>query len=355
MAEAGQEKTEQPTPRKLQEARRKGQVAKSRDLSSAVVLMAAVAIFYAVSENAVAGLERHLAWYFTNCFTLGLPEGRLYWALVRSLLDVTMVFMPVLIIVLIAAVLSNVVQSGFLLAPEVLNVKLDRINPLEGLKKMFSANSLVELFKNLLKVVAVGAVIYLVAVRYVPQLLLAYFKNPAQEMLEVMTVITVVAAAGGGGYLLLALGDFYYQRYSFMKSLRMTKQEVKDEYKQTEGDPQIKGWLRRRQREVAMNRIRQEVPRATVVVTNPIHYAVALKYEEGVNSAPVVAAKGAGDIALKLGQIAVENNVPVVENPPLARTLFQQVDIGREIPAGLYQSVAEVLAMVLKLKRRPDW
>ncbi|MCL4439440.1 MAG: EscU/YscU/HrcU family type III secretion system export apparatus switch protein, partial [Firmicutes bacterium] len=182
-------------------------------------------------------------------------------------------------------------------------------------------------------------------------LLMAYFKNPAQEVLEIADVIIVVAAAGGGAYLVLALGDYYYQRFDFLKRMRMTKQEIKDEYKQTEGDPQIKGWLRKRQREIVLNRIRQEVPRATVVVTNPIHYAVALKYEEGVTGAPLLVAKGAGDIANRLKGIAADNKVPVIENPPLARALFQQVDIGREIPAELYQSVAEILAMVLRLKR----
>lgn len=352
MAETSQDKTEQPTPRKLQEARRKGQVAKSRDLSAAVVLMASVALFYAISQNAVSSLERHLMWYFTNCFSLGLPDGRLYWAIVRSLLEIMLIFAPVLVIIIAAAILSNVMQSGFLVAPEAVMAKLERINPLEGFKKIFSVNSLVELVKSILKVIAVGVVSYLVAAKYIPELLMVYFKNPAQEMVEVMTIIIVVAAAGGGAYLVLALADYYYQRYSFFKNLRMTKQEVKDEYKQTEGDPQIKGWIRRRQREVVMNRIRQEVPRATVVVTNPIHYAVAMRYEEGVTGAPLVVAKGAGDIANRLKEIAAENRVPVVENPPLARALFQQVDLGREIPAELYQSVAEVLAMVFRLKKQ---
>lgn len=355
MAETGQEKTEQPTPRKLQEARRKGQVAKSRDLSAAVILMAAVALVYGISQDIISQMEKHLTWYFTNCFTFGLPENRLYWTLATTLLEVLLIFSPILLAVVVFALFSNVMQSGFLFSLEAVAPKPERINPLEGFKKIFSMNSLVELVKSILKVIVVGVVSYLVAVKYVPQLLLVYFKNPAQEMLEVMSVILTVAAAGGGAFLVLALLDFYYQRYSYMKNLRMTKQEIKDEYKNTEGDPQIKGWLRRRQREVVMNSIRQEVPRATVVVTNPIHYAVALRYEEGVTLAPVVVAKGAGDIALRLKKIAADSRVPVVENPPLARTLFQQVDIGREIPAGLYQAMAEVLAMVLKLKKSSNW
>lgn len=351
MAESGQEKTEQPTPRKLQQARNKGQVAKSKDLSAAVVLLAAVTVFFIIVKSAVTGLERHLSWYFANIFSFGLPEKHLPWIIVENMVEISLIFSPVFLFTIVFAVVGNVMQSGFLLSSEALKFQLERINPLEGLKRIFSINSLFELVKSLFKISIVGVVSYLVAVKYIPGLLLAFYKDPAQELLEIANVLLVVAAAGGGAYLLLAMADFYYQRFDFIKRMRMTKQEVKDEYKQTEGDPQIKGWLRKRQREIVLNRIREEVPRATVVVTNPIHYAVALKYEEGL-TAPVLVAKGAGDIALRLKDIAQKNSVPVIENPPLARTIFQQVDIGREIPVELYQSVAEVLAMVMKLKSR---
>jgi len=352
VAEGGQEKTEQPTPRKLQDARKKGQVAKSKDLSAAIVLMAAVTVFYLSTKSAVTGLERHMVWYFANCFNFGLPEKHLPWVLLNSLFDISVIFIPVILVTVIFGVIANVMQTGFILSADSLMPKLDRLNPLEGLKKMFSVNSLVELVKSIFKVVVVGAVSYLVAVKYIPELLMVFYKNPSQEMLEILDVLIVVAFAGGGAYLLLAVFDFYYQRFDFLKRMRMSKQDIKDEYKQTEGDPQIKGWLRKRQREISMNKIREEVPKATVVVTNPIHYAVALKYQEGVTGAPIVVAKGAGDIALRLKDIAVKSSVPVVENPPLARSLFQQVDVGREIPVELYQSVAEVMAMVLKLDKR---
>ena len=351
MADNSQDKTEQPTPKKLQDARKKGQVAKSRDLSSAIVLMAIVGALYLSTKSAAGSLERYLLWYFSNCLSFGVTDKHLPWVLLDSLYAIAVIFLPLFVIAIVLAVVGNVMQAGFLLAPEAIKPKLDRLNPIEGFKKIFSLTSLFELAKTILKVIVVGVVSYLVAIKYVPQMLMIFYKNPAQEMLEILDIIIVVGAAGGGAYLLLAVADFYYQRFDFNKRMRMSKQEVKDEHKQSEGDPQIKGWLRRRQREIAMNRIRQEVPRATVVVTNPIHYAVALKYEEGVNSAPVLVAKGAGDIALKLREIAGKSGVPVIENPPLARTIFQQVDIGGEIPAELYQSVAEVLAMVFRLKK----
>jgi len=351
VADNSQDKTEQPTPKKLQDARKKGQVAKSRDLSSAIVLMAIVGALYLSTKSAAGSLERYLLWYFSNCLSFGVTDKHLPWVLLDSLYAIAVIFLPLFVIAIVLAVVGNVMQAGFLLAPEAIKPKLDRLNPIEGFKKIFSLTSLFELAKTILKVIVVGVVSYLVAIKYVPQMLMIFYKNPAQEMLEILDIIIVVGAAGGGAYLLLAVADFYYQRFDFNKRMRMSKQEVKDEHKQSEGDPQIKGWLRRRQREIAMNRIRQEVPRATVVVTNPIHYAVALKYEEGVNSAPVLVAKGAGDIALKLREIAGKSGVPVIENPPLARTIFQQVDIGGEIPAELYQSVAEVLAMVFRLKK----
>lgn len=350
MADNSQDKTEKPTPRKLQEARRKGQVAKSKDLSAAIVLMAAVVVFLITSGQGISSLERQLTWYFTNCFSLGMPDNQLYWVLLYNGLQILPIFAPLFILTIIMAVAANVAQSGFLLSGDALKPKAERINPLEGFKRIFSRNSLFELVKSILKVVVVGVVSYLAAVSYIPEMLTMFYRNPGREINEIMGIITAVAAAGGGAYLILAVADFYYQKYDFLKRMRMTRQEVKDEYKQTEGDPQIKGWLRRRQREVALNRIRQEVPGATVVVTNPIHYAVALKYEEGVTNAPLVVAKGAGDIAFRLKEIARSSKVPVIQNPPLARALFMQVDVGREIPVELYQSAAEVLAMVMKIK-----
>ncbi|MCL5935246.1 MAG: EscU/YscU/HrcU family type III secretion system export apparatus switch protein, partial [Firmicutes bacterium] len=203
MADSGQEKTEQPTPRKLQEARRKGQVVKSKDLSAAVVLLAAVAFFYALSQNAVSDLERYLTWYFSNCFAFGLPDKHLPRVMWDSLFEILLIFAPILLVIIVFSIISNVMQSGFLIAPEAISAKLERLNPLEGLKRIFSVKSLVELVKSILKVTIVGVVSYLMATSYIPQLLMVFFKNPAQEMLEIIGVIISVAAAGGGAYLLL--------------------------------------------------------------------------------------------------------------------------------------------------------
>lgn len=352
MADNAQEKTEQPTPRKLQDARKKGQVAKSKDLSAAVVLMAVVLFFYMFTKSTVAGLSKQFSWYFSNCLTFNMPADQIYTIIATTLLEIIIAFVPMFLIIMVVGAMANIVQTGFVFSTEAISAKFERLNPLEGFKKMLGLDSLVEMVKSILKVIVVGVISYQVAAKYVPEMLMIYFKTPEQEILEIASVLLVIAFAGGLTFLILALMDFYYQKYSFLKKMKMSMQEIKDEYKNTEGDPQIKGWLRKRQREVAMNRISQEVPKATVVLTNPIHYAVALKYEDGTSNAPVVSAKGAGDIAAKIKTIAGAHKVPLIENPPLARALFQQVDLGHEIPGELYQAVAEVLAMVYRLKKK---
>ncbi|NTW04806.1 MAG: flagellar biosynthesis protein FlhB [Peptococcaceae bacterium] len=352
MAESSQEKTEQPTPRKLQDAKKKGQVAKSKDLSAALVLMAAVLFFFMYSNETVVSMGGYLSWYFSNCFSFNLPDDQMYTVMVNSLLEVVTLVVPLILFIMAMGFIANVLQTGFFISSDAVAPKFERMNPIEGIKKLLSVDSLVEMVKSILKILVVGIVSYVVAIKYIPEMLMIYFKNPQLEILEIVSVLLVIAFSGGMVFLVLAMIDFYYQKYSFNKKMKMSMQEVKDEYKNSEGDPQIKGWLRKRQREIAMNRISEEVPKATVVLTNPIHYAVALKYEEGISKAPVVLAKGAGDIALRVKEVAANYNIPIIENPPLARLLFKQVEVGSEIPVELYQTVAEVLAMVYKIKTR---
>lgn len=352
MAESSQQKTEKPTPRKLQDARKKGQVANSKDFTAALMLLAAVVAFLTFRSYAGTGMEHQLSWYLANCFSYKMTVTSLPWVLFDYLLNTFLFLAPIFILLIAVAFFANVVQIGFLFAPEVLKPKMDKLNPVNGLKRIFSLRSAVELLKSILKVVVVGFVSFLIVKKYLPVFMVAFYKAPGEGFGEVMTAILAVAAAGAGAFLVLAVGDMLYQRWEHIRGLRMTKQEIKDEYKQTEGDPQIKGWLKRRQREIAMNRIRQEVPRATMVVTNPIHYAVALRYEDGVTTAPLVVAKGAGDLAQSLKRIAAEQQVPVIENKPLAQALYKQVDVGKEIPVELYQAVAEILAVIYRTKYR---
>jgi len=347
---SAQQKTEAPSPRKLRDARQKGQVPKSRDLSAAIILLAALSTIAFLKDTIIISMQRLLLEYFQTGVNVNLPAENLPLHMIGFLVRMNLVLLPVFIIILIAAVAANVLQVGVLFAPQVLQPKFDRLNPVEGFKKIFSMRSLFELVKNLLKVIIVAAMVYWVVKARLTELLMIYFKTPAQ-LLDLITAIMLVAAfAGAGAFLVVSMFDMFFQRYEHTKNLRMTKQEVKDEHKQSEGDPMIKSWLRRRQREILTNAIRQEVPQATVVVTNPVHVAVAIRYDEKEKGAPMVTAKGAGDLAQAIKKLARQNNVPVVENPPVARALYHNVDIGNEIPMELYQAIAEIIALVYRLK-----
>ncbi|MCL6447153.1 MAG: flagellar biosynthesis protein FlhB [Armatimonadetes bacterium] len=351
-SDQAQQKTEAPTPRRLQEARRKGQVAKSRDFSAAVVFMAAVLFSYLLLPNALAGWERQLNWYFTNCLHFPVNEEGLIGIIFVSLRLISWMFLPFLLLLVGVSLAVHLFQTGFIFAPDIINPSLERLNPINGLRRIFSLRSLVELVKSIFKVAVVAAVSFYVVKAHLPVLLLVFTRAPGAAFGTVAKALLDVAAAAGGAYLALSLGDLLYQRWEHIRGLRMTKQEVKEELKHTEGDPLVKSWQRRRQRQIALNLIRAEVPRATVVVTNPVRLAVALRYEEKETEAPVVTAKGAGDLARQIRTIALENNVPVVTNPEVARILYHQVEIGQQIPVALYQAVAEILAFVYKLRGR---
>lgn len=347
-AQGGQEKTEKATPKRLQDARKKGQVPKSADFNAALCLLTGVVYFY-IARGALSGKAHdYLAHYFHSYITAPPNAERLIDIFIGTLTGVFGLMAPLLIILMLIAAAANIAQFGFLFAPEAIKPKLSKLNPLEGFKKMFSTRTLFELLKSILKVVLVGAVVYFVVKSRYFKMLNLFYGPPEYLFQKVLEGLLAVLLWGGLTYFAIAVLDLLYQRYAFQKQMRMTKQEVKDEYKQTEGDPQIKAWLKRRQREILMNLIRKEVPDATVVVTNPTHFAVALRYEEEKNAAPVVVAKGADFLARRIKQIALENNVPIQENKETARFLYYNVEIGQEIPPELYQAVAEILAAVYR-------
>ncbi|MCG8402585.1 MAG: flagellar biosynthesis protein FlhB [Firmicutes bacterium] len=347
---SAQQKTEPPSPRKLTDARQKGQVAKSRDLSAALILLAALVAIAMMKDSIVLSMQRLLLEYFSAGIVVILPGENLPYHLLDFLARSSLIIMPLFIIIVIVALAANMAQVGIMFAPKAMEPKLSRMNPVEGFKRLFSLRSLFELAKNLIKVIVVAASVYLVIKSRLPELLMIYFKTPAQLADLISGAMLVAAFAGGGAFLLVSVFDLFFQRYEFIKNMRMSKQEVKDELKQTEGDPLLKSWLRRRQREMVMNAIRREVPRATVVVTNPVHLGVAIRYDEKETTAPTVTAKGAGDLVQVMRRLARQNGVPVVENPPVARTLYKSVEVGREIPVELYQAIAEIIALVYRLK-----
>ncbi|MEW6697244.1 MAG: flagellar biosynthesis protein FlhB [Bacillota bacterium] len=351
MPEGSQEKTEQATPRRLQEARRKGQVPKSTDLNGALLLLVAGLFALLSKDSLISQTQKYFYTYFNSFIQHRQPDSHLVQLLIDFTVNVFAVFVPFFILLMVVALGVNLAQIGFLFAPEAVKPKLDKLNPINGLKNMFSGRAMFELVKSLMKIIIVGWVIYAAVMGEFTNLL-AIFHSPPQTMLnQVLSVSLKVMLWGAAVYLGIALLDLIYQRYAFQKEMRMSVQEVKDEYKQTEGDPQIKGWLKRRQRQLLMNLVRKEVPQATVVVTNPTHYAVALRYEQPMES-PVVVAKGTDQLARQIREIAQEHDVPVIENVEVARLLYANVEIGQAIPIEMYQAVAEILAMVYRLKNK---
>ena len=348
--ESFQEKTEQATPRKREESRRKGRVARSQELNSAVVLLAALSglyllggfLFGNLSNFTVSILERSHAFEFTTM------NVRLY------MLDWAKVFFgtlgPILLIVGIAAFSISLAQVGFMINEEALQFKPNRIDPIQGAKRIFSKRSLVELVKGVLKISIVGYVGYSVIIPEITRMILLSDASVGDIFSYIGYMAFKVGIYTALAMLIMAIFDYIYQRWEYNKSIRMTKHEVKEEHKQTEGDPQVRMRIRALQRENARRRMMDAVPDADVVITNPTHYAIAIKYDMDAMAAPKVVAKGQNLIAQKIKDIARESGVPVVENKPLAQTLYKTVDIGHDIPEDLYRAVAEVLAYVFRLR-----
>jgi flagellar biosynthetic protein FlhB len=349
MAGNDQEKTEQPTSKKRNEARNKGQVAVSREVPSVLVLLGSLSVFVLSGSWMSSKLmilitnllkkTTYFNWSIENLTFLG-------WQLFGQIVQL---MAPLFLVIMFVGIVANVGQIGFLFTFEPLKPNFSKFNPISGFKRLLGLRSLVELAKSLLKIGIVGWITY-VTVRYevdaipalleydVPEILAYTGKVAFRIILIVCIVLTLLAAL-----------DFLYQNWQNEKDLRMTKQEVKDEHKQAEGDPAVRARIRSAQRDMARRRMMEAVPQATVVITNPTHLAIALKFESDYQ-APVVVAKGAGFIAEKIRMIAHENNIPIVEQKPLAQALYKTVEIGQFIPAELYRAVAEVLAYVYRLK-----
>ena len=347
-----EEKTEDPTTKRQQESREKGQVAKSMEVNSVFVVMAAFLALKGFGSYMYSELTRFMVLLFSygNAdFTI----NSIHHLFIEASIVFIKVCFPIMFVVLITALAVNFLQVGFLFSLEPLIPSFDKLNfnPAKALQKMFSKRSLAELVKSCIKIAIVGYFIYRFAVKetmQVPKLVSVDLFDSLQFIASlVLNLVYQISAV----MIILAALDYFYQGWEHKNSLKMTKQEVKEEFKQVEGNPAIKSKIRERQRAMAMRRMMQEVPKADVVVTNPTHFAVALKYDKSM-PAPTVVAKGQDLIAQRIKEIAKEHRVVIVENKPLARTLFASAEVGQIIPQDLYQAVAEVLAYVFRLKKR---
>lgn len=348
------DKTEKATPKKRQKAREEGQVLQSREMTSAIVLLC---LFITIRVSGSFMYEQ-LYLYFKIVFNEYSKVSDLFTleGITKIFLDIMLRFLkisaPVFAVALITGIASGYAQVGFLFTTKTLAFKFNRINPLNGFKKMFSIRSVTELVKSIIKIIVIGYIGY------------SYLTGEAKNILNTMDMDVISIAAYIGitsiniairmciAMLILGVLDYGYQWWDYEKSLKMSKQEVKQENKEAEGNPEVKGKIRQKQRQMALRRMLQDIPKADVVITNPTHFAVAVKYDSKASDAPIVVAKGQDYIALRIKEIAKENKVEIVENKQLARTLYKAVEIGDKIPPELFQAVAEVLAFVYGIKNK---
>ncbi|MBY2217216.1 fused FliR family export protein/FlhB family type III secretion system protein, partial [Clostridioides difficile] len=346
------DKTEEATPKKKGEQRKKGNIAKSKELPIAMTLLAFTLLVPTLFSYVVNTLKSSLNYFLSLDFYMNINYSSIEKLVIAGLMDFFKIFLPIAIPFLVLGIVANLFQVGILFTGETLKPNLSKLNPISGFKNMFSMRSLSTLIKDT-AIISILAYIgytffqdnYLDILKlgniYLPTLMYTV-KDLVYSILSKICVAMIV----------IAVADYVYQRYSHKKQLRMTKQEVKDEYKNSEGDPEIKAKIKQKQRQISSQRTMQAVPSATVIVTNPTHLSIAVRYEKGKDQAPVVVAKGADYLAFKIREIAKGNDIPIIENKPIARLLYKQVEIDQEIPEDMYQAFAEILVAVYKIKNR---
>ena len=345
------EKTEEPTPKKLEDARKEGNVPKSMEFSGFVILFISSLILIFYIKYITGDLEEYFK-YIASLIGVELTLRRFYDVILNTLFYVFKILLPIMLVIVIAAIIANVSQIGFLFTIKPVIPNFEKINPIKGFKKLFSIKTFIESLKTILKVsiaFVVGYYLFLQFLSEIPKLALMSVLEQIKWFGQ-KSMILIFSMLGV--FFVFALIDFVYQRYTYKKSLRMSKQEIKDEFKQTEGNPEVKAKIRQIQREMAKKRMISEVPKADVVITNPTHYAVAIRYDKNKENAPRVLAKGVDNLSLKIKEIARLNDIMIVENPPLARELYRVVEVGEIIPPKLFKAVAEILAYVYRAKRR---
>ncbi|RNF52243.1 flagellar biosynthesis protein FlhB [Marinomonas hwangdonensis] len=348
--EDGSEKTESASSKKLQDARDKGNLPRSKDLSSALLLIVAAVTIYGTGTLLVRDLADSFNFNFLvereDLFDLNRMIFHLYVSVV-SIMDSMVLLMSVLAV---AGIIGSVALGGLGFSWEPVTPKLSKMDPIAGLKRMFSVQSLVELFKSIAKVTLVGGVAFLVIRYFLPETLGLTFQSIELSLAHGIDIIIWSFIFISLALAFIAAIDVPFQVWSHKEKLKMTKQEVKDEFKQQEGDPQVRGRIRQLQRQAAMNRMMSDVPKADVIITNPTHFSVALKYDQSGGSAPVMLAKGGDFIALKIREVGNHYDIPVIQSPALARAIYFHTEIGDEIPEGLFKVVAQLLAYVYQLR-----
>ena len=348
--EDGTEKTEDATEKKLSQAREEGNIPRSRDLSSAALLIVAAASLYMVGMLIVTDLTELFSFNFRiareDLFDKALMIHHLYESIMATIDSMTVL----MTIMAIAGIVGTVALGGFNFSWKAVQPKASKLDPIQGIKRMFSVQSLVELLKSILKVALVGGVATLVLLYYLPTLEDLTFESTGTALTHTVEILLWAFIFVSSSLVIIAAIDVPFQAWQHKDKLKMTKQEVKDEHKQSEGDPQVKGRIRQLQRQAAMTRMMADVPEADVIITNPTHFSVALKYEQDTGKAPVLVAKGPDFIALKIREVGNYYDIPVIQSPALARAVYRYTEIGDEIPEGLFKVIAQLLAYVYQLR-----
>ncbi|MFU9135982.1 flagellar biosynthesis protein FlhB [Erwinia tasmaniensis] len=349
--DSDEEKTESATPHRIEKAREEGQIPRSRELTSVLMLVAGLSILWIGGESMGRKLGAILTDGLSFNHSVVSDTSQMLHQIGDLITQAVMALLPMMAGLVLVAIAAPMLLGGVVISGKAIKVDFGKMNPIKGLAKLFSAQSAAELLKAVLKAILVGCVTWGYLRLHWPDMLRLVSEAPFTALASALNMIAMCS-------LLVVLGlspmvgfDVFWQLYSYFKGLRMTRQDIRDEYKQQEGDPHVKGRIRQQMRAAARRRMMADVPKADVIVTNPTHYSVALQYDERKMSAPKVVAKGAGDIALRIRELGKEHRIPILEAPPLARALYRHSEIGQHIPGTLYAAVAEVLAWVWQLRR----
>lgn len=346
------DKTEEPTPKKKKDARKQGNIAKSAEVNKAMTFIAILVVIYMMSGSIISELQGFIVNILSGDFSMTMNDNTIKILMFKVMMSFMKIVLPISLIIMVFGILGSLIQTGLFFSMESLKPKFSKLNPLTGLKNMFSMKAIVNLIKSM---VVICIMIYLgysfmsknfEGIIKSGDIYLPYLFNIVLDLIKsILTSITLAVAV-------VATLDYGYEKFSHKKGLKMTKQEVKEEYKQMEGDPHIKGKIKQKQRQMANQRMMQAVPSSTVIVTNPTHISIAIRYEQGKDTTPIVVAKGVDEVAFRIREIAKSHDIPIIENVPLARLIYKEVDIDQEIPEEMYKAVAEVLVAVYKIKNK---
>lgn len=346
-----QERTEEATPQRREDFRRRGQVAQSKEVGAVFILLASLIAIWALSRFFLQQLYEVFTRSFSDFVVMSARQEDWFAAIQFASVKMALIVVPLGAILWLIGIAASLVQVGFLSSEEALKFDLNRLNPVDGFKKIFSLRAVVEGLKSILKVLIVSAIVYFILKSEIHQMPYLMQFN-IEQLMTYLGVLSLKLFGGVIGFMIVLAGaDYFFQWWELEKKMRMTKQEIKEEIKSREGDPMIRARIRRLQREMSQRRMMEDVKKADVIITNPTHIAIAIRYSANM-IAPQVIAKGADAIAEKIRAVAKEHNIPIVENKPLARTIFKTIKIGQAIPRELYTAVAEVLSYIYKLKKK---